>query len=75
MSWNCLTVCNEQVDSYSSPLEAGRTREPLLTGCRVPAKTESVSESVDKITGDYLRLQLFLYADEKSENCPTKTSH
>jgi AcrR family transcriptional regulator len=30
-----------------------------LTGRRVPAKTESVSESVDKITGDYLRLQLF----------------
>jgi AcrR family transcriptional regulator len=30
-----------------------------LTGCRVPAKTESVSESIDQITGDYLRLQLF----------------
>jgi AcrR family transcriptional regulator len=30
-----------------------------LTGRRVPAKTESVSESLDKITGDYLRLQLF----------------
>jgi AcrR family transcriptional regulator len=30
-----------------------------LTGRRVPTKTESVSESVDKITGDGLRLQLF----------------
>jgi len=30
-----------------------------LTGCRVPAKTESVSESVDKITGECLRLQVF----------------
>jgi hypothetical protein len=30
-----------------------------LTGCRVPAKAEGVSESLDKITGDYLRLQLF----------------
>ena len=56
-------VRNEHVDSYSSPLGARDRRpgiaEPLLTGCRVPAKTESVSESVDKITGDYLRLQLF----------------
>src|SRR6202795_5165060 len=33
--------------------------ERLLTGRRVPAKTESVSESIDKITGDYLRLQFF----------------
>jgi len=31
-----------------------------LTGRPVPTKTESVSESLDKITGDYLRLQLFL---------------
>src|SRR5579863_1143112 len=54
--WNSSVGCSEQVDSYSSPLEAG---EPLLTGRRVPAKTESVSESLDKITGDYLRLQLF----------------
>ena len=30
-----------------------------MTGSRVPAKTESVSESLDKITGDHLRLQLF----------------
>ena len=30
-----------------------------MTGPRVPDKTESVSESLDKITGDYLRLQLF----------------
>jgi len=36
-----------------------------LTERRVPTKTESVSESVDKITGDYLRLQLFCM--------PTKT--
>src|SRR5579863_1170596 len=55
--WNSSVGCSEQVDSYSSPLEAG---EPLLTGRRFPTKTESVSESLDKITGDYLRLQLFL---------------
>ncbi len=30
-----------------------------MTGPRVPDKTESVSESLYKITGDYLRLQLF----------------
>src|SRR6202047_5085768 len=59
-------VWNERVDSYSSPLDAGRSREPLLTGRRVPAKTESISESIDKITGDYLRLQLFF-------DMPTKT--
>src|SRR5579872_1149985 len=34
--------------------------EALLTSRRVPNKTESVSESVDKITGDALRLQVFL---------------
>src|SRR5437899_9543532 len=57
-------------------------RNPLLTERRVPTKAESVSESVDKITGDYLRLQLFcmptkthLYADQNSENCPAKTAH
>jgi hypothetical protein len=45
-----------------------------LTGGRVPAKTESVSESLDKITGEYLRLQLFFwYAYEKSEST-TKAS-
>jgi AcrR family transcriptional regulator len=31
----------------------------LLTGSQVPVKTESVSESVDKINGDCLRLQIF----------------
>src|ERR1700739_1995032 len=36
-----------------------RNPEPLLTGRRVPTKTESASESLDKITGDCLRLQLF----------------
>ena len=36
-----------------------------MTERRVPTKTESVSVSVDKITGDYLRLQLFCM--------PTKT--
>jgi AcrR family transcriptional regulator len=48
----------ERENSYFSPLEAGKT-EPLLTGRRAPTKTESVSESVDRITGDYLRLQKF----------------
>jgi AcrR family transcriptional regulator len=36
-----------------------------LTGRRVPTKTESVSESVDRITGDNLRLQLFLSMPNK----------
>src|SRR5277367_3732964 len=35
-------------------------REALLTGRLLPTKTESVSESVDKITGGSLRLQVFL---------------
>src|SRR5271156_4478555 len=77
--WDSSMFDNEQSDSYISPLETGdrirRTRNRLLTGRRVPTKTESVSESVDRITGDCLRLQLFLYADDKSENCPTKAAH
>ena len=59
------------MDSYSSPLKAGESREPLLTGCGVPDKTESVSESVDKITGDRLRLQLF-YADQDIRKLPRR---
>jgi len=43
-----------------------------LTGCRVPVKTESVSESVDKITGDYLRLQLFFYMPAKNQKALRK---
>jgi AcrR family transcriptional regulator len=38
-----------------------------LTGRRVPTKTESVSESVHKITGDYLRLQVFFDMPSKSQ--------
>src|ERR1700757_2370123 len=53
-------IYKERLDSCLSPFQAGRPREPLLTGRRVPAKTESVSESVDKINGECLRLQLFL---------------
>jgi AcrR family transcriptional regulator len=49
----------ERVNSYFSPLEAGKTGTLWLTGRRVPTKTEGVSESVDRITGDYLRLQKF----------------
>ena len=45
------------------PQEPG---EPLLTGRRVPTKTESVSESVDKIIGDCLRLQLFFVMPTKN---------
>src|SRR5580692_7886972 len=52
-------VYDDRADSYFAPLEAGEPTEPLLTGCRVLTKTESVSESVDKITGECLRLQLF----------------
>ena len=43
-----------------------------MTGRRVPAKTESVSESVDKITGDYLRLQLFFMPAKNQNNAPRK---
>jgi AcrR family transcriptional regulator len=43
-----------------------------LTGCRVPAKTESVSESVDRITGDGLRLQLFFMPPKKQKIAPRK---
>src|SRR6185295_5270763 len=35
------------------------TRKRLLTGPEVPAKTEGVSELIDRIIGDYLRLQSF----------------
>jgi AcrR family transcriptional regulator len=38
-----------------------------LTCRRVPTKTESVSESVDKITGDYLRLQVFFAMPTKHQ--------
>jgi hypothetical protein len=47
-----------------SPDSAG---ERLLTGRRVPTKTESASESAGKITGDSLRLQFLLYAPQESE--------
>jgi AcrR family transcriptional regulator len=53
-------VYNQRADSHSSPLEARGTGESLLTGRPVLTKTESVSESLDKITGDYLRLQFFM---------------
>jgi AcrR family transcriptional regulator len=49
-----------------------RTRELLLTGRRVPAKTENVSESVDKITGDGLRLQLFCMPTKNQKTAPRK---
>ena len=39
----------------------------LLTGHRIPTKTENVSESVDKITGGYLRLQLFFDMPTKNQ--------
>src|SRR5271155_5363151 len=71
---NSSMVYNEQVDSYSSPLEAGDrsrgTPVPLLTGRLVPIKTESVSESVDKITGDFLRLQTFFICRPKLRRLP-----
>jgi AcrR family transcriptional regulator len=59
-------VHNERVDSYflTKPRNPG---EPLLTGRRVPAKTEDVSESLDKITGDYLRLQTFFGMPTKNQ--------
>jgi AcrR family transcriptional regulator len=44
-----------------------------LTGRRVPAKTESVSESIDKITGDGLRLQLFCMPTKNRKIAPRKT--
>jgi AcrR family transcriptional regulator len=43
-----------------------------LTGGRVPNKTESVSESVDRITGGSLRLQLFLMPTTKHKIAPRK---
>jgi AcrR family transcriptional regulator len=43
-----------------------------LTGRRVPDKTESVSESVDKITGDCLRLQLFFMPAKTQKLTPRK---
>ena len=44
-----------------------------MTGRRVPAKTESVSESVDKITGDYLRLQTFFMPPKNQKIAPRKS--
>jgi AcrR family transcriptional regulator len=43
-----------------------------LTGHRDPTKTESVSESVDKITGDYLRVQLFFMPTKTQKIAPRK---
>ena len=43
-----------------------------MTGRRVPTKTESVSESLDKITGDYLRLQLFFMPTRNRKAAPRK---
>jgi len=44
----------------------------LLTSRRVPNKTESVSESVDKITGDALRLQVFFMPVKNQKIAPRK---
>src|ERR1700684_3767427 len=44
--------------------------KPLLTGGSVPTKTESVSEY--KITGDYLRLQLFSMPIKNQKIAPRK---
>src|SRR3984893_2358087 len=49
-----------------------KNREPVLTGRRVPTKTENVSESIDKITGDYLRLQLFFMPTKNQKIAPRK---
>ena len=44
-----------------------------MTGRRILTKTESVSESVDKITGDYLRLQLFFMPTKNQKLAFRKT--
>jgi AcrR family transcriptional regulator len=46
--------------------------EALLTSRRIPNKTESVSESVDKITGDALRLQVFFMPPKNQKIAPRK---
>jgi AcrR family transcriptional regulator len=43
-----------------------------LTGRRTAAKTESVSESIDKISGDYLRLQNICMAKKSSQSAARK---
>jgi AcrR family transcriptional regulator len=43
-----------------------------LTGRHIPAKTESVSESVDKITGDGLRLQIVFMPTKHQKTAPRK---
>jgi hypothetical protein len=48
----------------SKPEIEPQNPELLLTGRRVPTKTESVSESILKITGECLRLQLFICQPE-----------
>ena len=64
-------VYNEHVDSYSY-LSRPENSEPLLTAGKVPIKTESVSESVDKITGGSLRLQLFFMPTKDQKIVPRK---
>ena len=44
----------------------------LLTGRPVRAKTESVSESVDRITGEFLRLQSFFVCPRRIQNLPPR---
>jgi len=58
-----VVICGQFVTSewiHIPHLLKPEGQEPLLTARPVLTKTESVSESVNKITGDYLRLQLFL---------------
>jgi AcrR family transcriptional regulator len=52
--------------------KTGEPRNRLLTGCPIPIKTESVSESVDKITGDCLRLQPFFMPTKNQKIAPRK---
>ena len=43
-----------------------------MTCCRFPVKTESVSVSVDKINGDYLRLQIVFAMPRKISKPPAR---
>jgi|HubBroStandDraft_6_1064221.scaffolds.fasta_scaffold22246_2 AcrR family transcriptional regulator len=67
-----ITSDGIHIPHLSKPEIEPQNPERLLTGRRVPAKTESVSESLDKITGDYLRLQTFIMPTRNHKIAPRR---
>ena len=66
------TICQRCEWIHIPHLSKRGTAKTAIDRCLAPIKTESVSESVDKITGGCLRLQLFFMPPKKQKIAPRK---